>query len=399
MAFNSDYDDDNYNQPPRHRSRGRPAYDTRQSSQFLGDGGIGGGLYRTRSHGARPAPMINIYNDQIQDQQSRNNSPYRSPSRPASGGPQPMMYAPPIAQPIPFYQQAPPPPPVYPIPQYAPYPVADYRGRSPGRRGDELLEGVAAMAIRDQYARSRSRGRSDLSDSSEFLRWQRTQREREVDEATRKQIWEKDNELKQIRAQEEQKRMNREYEERQRDEADKAKADEMRLRDKLERDAAKKEELAKQVIEDFQRKEREAKEQQQRDYDEFKRKEKEKAEKEAAEKKAKKDEFETEMRRRLASIGYTPEQIDVLVDEEKSKKFRDSRNTGKNTTSTTTSTSLQVFESRAKAPTYAKIHRDYLEVDTLRYYDVPYQYDRVSFIPIQSSISIPFILPPRDIKN
>lgn len=85
--------------------------------------------------------------------------------------------------------------------------------------------------------------------------------------------------------------------------------------------------------------------------------------KEAEEKAKKEAEFEEEMRRRLAQQGHPKSQIDSMVTEEEQKRARQ----------TTTTTE----EWRTAEPVYAKIHRDYLSIDTLRYYDVPYEYDRV----------------------
>lgn len=72
------------------------------------------------------------------------------------------------------------------------------------------------------------------------------------------------------------------------------------------------------------------------------------------------------MRKRLAKNGYTQNQIDAMIREKDSKQ---------QTTSKTTTT---VEKWRSNAPTYAKIHRDYLSIDTLRYYEIPWEYDRVS---------------------
>nr|POE47640.1 hypothetical protein CFP56_00971 [Quercus suber] len=374
MPYEEWDDEEDFIYERRHRSPRRPVYEPRRSQQFL-DAGNANGLFRTRSTGARPLPTINIYNDQIQDQQSRHTSPYPRP--------------PPVAPPPVWQQQAPPPPPPpqqIPVPQYVPYPVIqqEQRGRSPGRWDGELTEEFARLALREQLGRSRSRGRSDLTDSSEFMHWQREQKEREVEEATRRQIWEKENELKEIRAdskrkadaaeaKEEKARLIREYEDKKRDEADRAKAEEIRIKEQLARKAAEAKAEEDRIREKLERDAREAKEKKEREYAEFKLEEKLKADKEAAEKKAKKEEFEGEMRRRLVNIGYTQDQIDMIVDEEKAKKARETRESRKTTTTTTT---LQTFDSKVNNPVYAKIHRQYLELDTLRYYNIPYEYDR-----------------------
>ena len=102
----------------------------------------------------------------------------------------------------------------------------------------------------------------------------------------------------------------------------------------------------------------------------FERRQREKKAKEEEDKKKKEAEFEEEMRRRLARQGYTQSQIDVMVKEKEEKKPA---------TTTTTTTTIEKF--RSSAPVYAKVHRDYLSVDTLRYYEIPYEYDRVRANP------------------
>ena len=79
------------------------------------------------------------------------------------------------------------------------------------------------------------------------------------------------------------------------------------------------------------------------------------------------------MRERLYKAGYSSREIERVISDEKEKT------TKKITTTTTTRTSnaLTPFEG-SRAPIYAKIHRDYLSVDTLKYYDIPWEYDKVS---------------------
>ena len=77
------------------------------------------------------------------------------------------------------------------------------------------------------------------------------------------------------------------------------------------------------------------------------------------------------MRKRLARFGYPPDQIDVMVKEEIKK--------------TTTYPGNSLDRWRPQAPVYAKVHKDYLSVDTLRYFQIPYEVDNVS-------LSIPSLL-------
>lgn len=108
----------------------------------------------------------------------------------------------------------------------------------------------------------------------------------------------------------------------------------------------------------------------------FERRQREKKAKEEEEKKKKEAEFEEEMRKRLAQQGYTQSQIDSMV------KGKDEKKQQQQTTTTTTT----VEKWRSSAPVYAKIHRDYLSIDTLRYYEIPYEYDRVSSATIYMSL-------------
>ncbi|KAI6893449.1 hypothetical protein KC334_g12779, partial [Hortaea werneckii] len=118
---------------------------------------------------------------------------------------------------------------------------------------------------------------------------------------------------------------------------------------------------------------RETKEKEKREWEDFLRRQKEKEEKEKAEKAAEKEKFETEMRRRLAKFGYAQNQIDVMVDEEKAKQYREERSRSRGRASTGGAVELW---RETRAPTYAKVHRDYLSIDTLIYYDIPYEFDR-----------------------
>lgn len=263
------------------------------------------------------------------------------------------------------------------------------RGRS--RLGDEFIEEMAEMALRDRI-RSRSRGRTDgaLMDRPEFAEWRLEQKERELEEQRRRQLWEKEAELKRLKddakrekadtaADEERKRIIAEYAEKQRKDAEKAKAEEQRIKEKLEREERESRERAKaeeqRIKEKMEREAREAKEKEKREWEDFLRRQKEKEEKEKAEKAAEKEKFETEMRRRLAKFGYAQNQIDVMVDEEKAKQYREERSRSRGRAST--GGAMELWR-ETRAPTYAKVHRDYLSIDTLIYYDIPYEFDRVS---------------------
>lgn len=82
------------------------------------------------------------------------------------------------------------------------------------------------------------------------------------------------------------------------------------------------------------------------------------------------------MRERLIAAGLSGREIENIMDKEKKKQ-------GTTTTTTTTtllrSNALEPFHGHQ--PVYAKIHTDYLSIETLRYYDIPFEYDHVSTDP------------------
>ena len=153
-----------------------------------------------------------------------------------------------------------------------------------------------------------------------------------------------------------------EYEDKKRKAVERAKAQEIRIGEGLEREKC------------------EAKEKEKRDWVEFLRKQKEKEEKENADKKEAEEKFVTEMRRRLAEFCYTEKQIDVLVDGESAKNSKQRRATSPRCLSTNGALSV----CKLQPPVYAKVHRDYLSVHALIYFDIPYEHDKVS---LQNSIS------------
>lgn len=135
-------------------------------------------------------------------------------------------------------------------------------------------------------------------------------------------------------------------------------------------------------------------------------------EKETADKRMKaEEEFEDEMKKRLAKSGYTDAQIETMVTEQREKErmerrsaiehrekelrkkaekgFEDEfRKRSASFGNTDTQIANRVTEERQReerkaatqrrAPVYPKIHTKYLAIETLRYYEVPWEYDRVS---------------------
>ena len=307
-----DYDYERRRRPSPHRLRS----DYRRSAHLSPPDG--GGLYRTRSQGHGPVPVVNVYTDVLQDA----NQSSRSPSLPYPPSPQ-------------------------------------MRGRR-DRLGDEFAEEFADLALENRRLRSRSRGRSDaamLAGGNDWYQWKLDEMERRASIERERERIEKEYELKKVRedakrraeedaAKDEKKRIIAEFEQKQREEEEDRKAEEKRIRDKIEQEK------------------RDAKEKEEREWKEFLRKQREKEEDEKEEKKKEKQKVDDEMRRRLSEHGYTYSQIEQIL------KEKDEKATG-------ISTSLTPWQG-SRAPVYAKVHRDYLSIDTLKYYDIPWEYDRVS---------------------
>ena len=75
------------------------------------------------------------------------------------------------------------------------------------------------------------------------------------------------------------------------------------------------------------------------------------------------------MRRRLRASGITEKEVERIMSEETNISVEPG--TGAKSTAAT--------RRLPGGPVYPKIHRDYLSIDTLRYYDIPWEYDRVSY--------------------
>nr|OQO22268.1 hypothetical protein B0A51_09325 [Rachicladosporium sp. CCFEE 5018] len=276
---------------------------------------VSGGIYRTRSQGHAPQPIVNVYNNVIQDANLRADF-------------------------------------VYPL-------SPDFRGRRlSDRLGDEMLADELAELRLDRRLRSRSRtsaGRSHSrgrsgSGSSDFYK-------REYERLEREKQWKRD-----------QARIEAEAELKAREAADKAKLDEQRLIDKMERDKKERKAEEQRIKDKLEREEHEAKELEKKQWEEFERKQLEKKAKKEKEEKEEQARIDEAMRKRLIEAGLSGRQIEEIMDKEKKK--------GKTTTTTTTiRTNNALTLHGGHQPVYAKIHRDYLSVETLRYYSIPYEYD------------------------
>jgi hypothetical protein len=138
-----------------------------------------------------------------------------------------------------------------------------------------------------------------------------------------------------------------------------------------EKNRKAKEELLLQIkLEEEKKKEKDRLE-----YEAFLQKQKAKEEEEKAKKKEQEDMLERAMRDRLSQFGFQDNQIQAVIHPEKQKELQQGM---------TPHNPLRI----APQPTYAKISRMHLDVETLHYYDIPYEQDIVRY-PLHSALSAP----------
>ena len=102
------------------------------------------------------------------------------------------------------------------------------------------------------------------------------------------------------------------------------------------------------------------------EWERFLQRQKEKEEAEKAKKKKQEAELEDQMRKRLAQFGFQENQIQAMIKPEEQAKLQQQQGM----------TPLNPLR-LAHQPTYVKVHKEHLAVDTLLYYDIPYELDRV----------------------
>lgn len=403
--MNDYYGDDGWDFGRRQRRPSPHQMRSDYRNGLLDPGFAGSGLYRSRSQGHGPAPTINVYNRMYQDQEGSPLPPYptnSSSSRRAS-------------------------------PRASP----ESRGRSRlgDRLGDNLENELAEMALEHRF-RSRSRGRSDASGfdrpPSGLAEWQLREVSRErawrleqdrlrdkmkvealeaelkrdkEEEASRERErrWKEKYRLDQIEAEmkkdreeeaakEKEKRLIAEHERKVREAEEKRKAEEKRAVQEYERKQREAKEKAaeeeRRLKEKLEREAKEAKEKKEKQYQDFLREQKERKEKKEKEAKEAEEKFQAEMRKRLQNLGYSERTIEIMIDEEKTKQFKKDLNERtpspyhRSPSGHPGDTVIHVGDWRApKAPVYPKVHRDYLAVETLKYYDLPWEYDPVRLPP------------------
>jgi hypothetical protein len=101
----------------------------------------------------------------------------------------------------------------------------------------------------------------------------------------------------------------------------------------------------------------------------FVRKQKEMKEQMEREKESQEREHKENMRNRLAGFNLKDDQIEALISSQENKQ-KDLQ------PEVSTRAGRHVHPiANAPQPTYANVHRNYLDVETLHYYDVPHEYD------------------------
>ena len=139
--------------------------------------------------------------------------------------------------------------------------------------------------------------------------------------------------------------------------------------------------------------EEERKRKEKEEFDAFTRKQQAAEEAEKRRKEAQEKELEETMRKRLAQFGFQDNQIQALVNPDKQRELQAGMMPNHplhpiappappppphhhHSHSHSHSSSHQI--AIAPPPTYAKVHRSHLDVETLHYYDIPYEFDVVS---------------------
>lgn len=114
----------------------------------------------------------------------------------------------------------------------------------------------------------------------------------------------------------------------------------------------------------------------------FLRRQKEKEEEDERKKREKEEEIDEALRQRLLNMGWSKARVDMEIDRERVRR---------KTTTTTTTTFYSSSSGNAlvplipadRAPTYAKVKREHIATQTLEYFNIPWEYDRVSPIARQ----------------
>ncbi|KAF2272605.1 uncharacterized protein EI97DRAFT_206846 [Westerdykella ornata] len=200
---------------------------------------------------------------------------------------------------------------------------------------------------REKKAREAEEERKRIINENQ-LAMERAQKEAEAARQAAVDAFNKEQAEKERKAREERERIIAEYERNKVLDAEKAKR--------------QREELIMQLrIEEEKRKKEEEEE-----YQRFLQKQKQKEEEEKAKKAKKEQELEDAMRKRLAQFGFQENQIQAMIKPEEQAKLQQQQGM----------TPMNPLPRLTHQPTYVKVHKEHLSIDTLHYYDIPYEIDR-----------------------
>ncbi|KAI4605249.1 hypothetical protein J4E80_010683 [Alternaria sp. BMP 0032] len=155
-------------------------------------------------------------------------------------------------------------------------------------------------------------------------------------------------------------------------------------------DADKEKRAKEELIMKLKLEEEERKRKEKEEFEAFTRKQQAAEEAEKRKKEAQEKELEETMRKRLAQFGFQDNQIQALVNPDKQRELQAGMMPNHplhpiappappppphhhHSHSHSHSSSHQI--AIAPPPTYAKVHRSHLDVETLHYYDIPYEFD------------------------
>ncbi|KAL1791858.1 hypothetical protein ACET3X_009609 [Alternaria dauci] len=247
-----------------------------------------------------------------------------------------------------------------------------------------------------------------LAEMEKTKKREQEERQRIIDENTAKLEKEaRERELKEKAMEEERKRIIAENEAKVAKQAQEAKEAQQRAVEEYQRKKAKEEAEAQaehdRIIFEYERKkvldaekekrardelmmkirlEEEAKKQKDKEeYEAFLRKQKEQEEEDKKKKEAQEKELEETMRKRLSQFGFQDNQIQALVNPERERHLQAGMMPSHPLHQIAPPPPPPQHHHHHQIaiapppPTYAKIHRSHLDVETLHYYDIPYEYD------------------------
>jgi hypothetical protein len=127
----------------------------------------------------------------------------------------------------------------------------------------------------------------------------------------------------------------------------------------------------KRIITDHERREQELKEQEERAVAERLGGRQEEMENEYDDKRAEQEKMNDAMRKRLAEADFTQSQIDAIMASDGGRKQQPASKMPKKAPPPAGD------PTNSYLPVYAKVHTEHMAIETLKYYDIPWEYDKV----------------------